>query len=258
MIAAFSGCLVRPVEAPGGDLTWERIEPALAPPVYYRARTGLLVLENTHNMWGGLVMPLSKFRSIVSGARARNLPVHLDGARIFNAAAALGVDAAELCRGCDSVMFCLSKGLSAPVGSLLLGSREFIEEAWRVRKMLGGGMRQVGVLAAAGLVALETMRERLAEDHLRARELAEGLAEIDLFALDLNRVQTNIVIVGLRRGDSSRFLAELLQRGVKAVPTGPAEVRFVTHKDVDAAQIRQALERIREVAAEESRWARTS
>lgn len=258
MVAAFSGCLVRPVPAPTGRLCWAQVEPLLNPPVYYRTRTRLLVLENTHNMWGGTVMDAASIAEIAGQARRRQLAVHLDGARLFNAAVALAADPAVLCRECDSVMISLSKGLCAPVGSLLLGPRDFIEEAWRVRKMLGGGMRQVGVLAAAGLIALEQMRDRLVEDHGHARELAEGLAEMDLFDLDLGRVQTNIVIAGLRRGSSIRFLAELGRRGVKAVPTGPAEVRFVTHHDVGREDIRQAIAVIREVVAAEPLWARNA
>ncbi len=249
MAAVFSGCLVRPVAAPGGVVTWDLVEPAVNPPVYYRSRTRLLVLENTHNMWGGTVMDEQATSAVARSAHEHGLAVHLDGARLFNAAAALHTDPARLCRDCDTVMVCLSKGLCAPVGSLLAGRHELIEEARRVRKMLGGGMRQVGILAAAGLVALDRMRERLAEDHANARLLAEGLAELGTFEVDLSRVRTNIVIAGLRGMGASAFLAALEQEGVRAVPTGPAEVRFVTHHDVDRRQILAALEAIRRTVA---------
>jgi threonine aldolase len=240
-MASFSGCLARPVHAEQGRLTWSSIERALSPPVYYRAQTGLITLENTHNMAGGTVLSLDRVREITAGAGRKGLPVHLDGARIFNASTALGLSPAELARGCDSIMFCLSKGLAAPVGSLLLGDRDFIEEAWRIRKMLGGGMRQAGILAAAGLVALDTMIERLSEDHENARILAEALAEIGLFQIDLESVQTNIVLVAMRRGSSAEMVSEMRSRGILAVPFGPREIRFVTHKDVSRQGIQTAI-----------------
>jgi threonine aldolase len=240
-MAAFSGCLARPVEAPRGILTWGLIEPSLSPPVYYRARTGLIALENTHNMAGGTVMQLSHLDEIVTGARARSIPVHLDGARIFNAATALGTSVARLARGCDSVMFCLSKGLSAPVGSVLVGSRSLIEEARRVRKMLGGGMRQVGILAAAGMVALQTMPQRLIEDHRNARALAEGLAEMPAFQIDLSTVETNIVITDLNGISSADLIARLESLGIRAVPTGVRQVRFVTHREISRSDVSVAL-----------------
>jgi threonine aldolase len=249
MVAVFSGCLVRPVTASGGLLTWALVQSAVNPPVYYRSRTRLLVLENTHNMWGGTVMDEETTSSVARAAHEHGLAVHLDGARLFNAAAALRTDPARLCRDCDTVMVCLSKGLCAPVGSLLAGRQELIEEARKVRKMLGGGMRQVGVLAAAGLVALERMRERLEEDHANARLLAEGLAEMEPFEVDLSRVRTNIVIAGLRGMTSSALVAALEAEGVRSVPTGPREIRFVTHHDVDRRQIVDALAIIRRTVA---------
>lgn len=244
-MAAFSGCLARPVDAARGILTWGLIEPNLSPPVYYRARTGLIALENTHNMAGGTVMQLGRLDEIAAGAGARSIPVHLDGARIFNAATALGTSVARLARGCDSVMFCLSKGLSAPVGSVLVGSRSFIEEARRVRKMLGGGMRQVGILAAAGMVALQTMPQRLIDDHRNARALAEGLAEMPAFQIDLSTVETNIVIADLNGISSAELISRLEQRGVRAVPTGARQVRFVTHREIGRGDVSVALEAIR-------------
>ncbi|GAB4247051.1 MAG: low-specificity L-threonine aldolase [Acidobacteriota bacterium] len=247
-MAALSGCLPRPVPALQGKLTWALIEPALSPPVYYRAPTGLIVLENTHNMAGGTVLPPTAVEEITREAHRRGIPVHLDGARIFNAAAALGLPAARLAAGCDSVMFCLSKGLSAPVGSLLLGTRDFVEEARRVRKLFGGGMRQVGVLAAAGLVALETMPQRLAEDHMRARRLAAGLAELPGFEVDPGVVETNIVMVHLEAGEATQFVALLREESVLAVPVAQREVRFVTHREISDADVEAAVAAARRAA----------
>lgn len=248
-MAAISGCLARPVFAPKGCLTWELVEKALSPSVYYRAQTGLIALENTHNMAGGTVMSSAATEEIVARAHERGLPVHMDGARIFNAATAAGESVAQLTRACDSVMFCLSKGLAAPVGSILLGSRDFIEAAWAVRKMLGGGMRQVGVLAAAGMIALEQMPARLADDHANAKLLAQGLAELDLFSIDLEVVQTNIVIADLNGKGSGEVLDALRSVGIAAVATGPRQVRFVTHKDVNIRDIETTLRAVRELFA---------
>lgn len=241
MVSAFSGCQLRAVAAERGVLTWGQIKAALSPKLYYRAQTGLISLENTHNMAGGTVTPLEVMEEIWSGAKDAGIPVHLDGARVFNAATALGVPVAELTRGFDSVMFCLSKGLSAPVGSLLVGSREFIDRARSVRKMLGGGMRQAGVLAAAGLIALEEMPKRLHEDHANARLLAERIADLKQVELDLAAVQTNIVIFRLRgQGNAAALVTRLKQRGVVASAVGPHAVRFVTHRNVDGAACEQA------------------
>ena len=192
-------------------------------------------------MAGGVVTPRRVYEEIWAEARERKLPVHLDGARVFHAAAHLGMGVAELTRGFDSVMFCLSKGLCAPVGSMLVGSSEFIARARVVRKALGGGMRQAGVLAAAGLIALEEMPARLPEDHANARLLAEALAPLPQVDLDLNLVQTNIVIFQLRDPqtgmpvDALPVVARLRARGVVAGAVGPYAVRFVTHNDVDRA-----------------------
>ena len=194
MLSHFSGCLARPIYGEDGILTWREIQKRIAPKIYYRAQTGLISLENTHNMAGGTVWPQREFDEICDGAHNAGLPVHLDGARIFNAATTAGKKVAEMTRKCDSVMFCLSKGFGAPVGSLLVGSRAFIDRARIYRKSLGGGMRQAGVLAAAGLIALEKMPARLQEDHANARFLAEGLARVPGIKLDPRKVQTNIVV----------------------------------------------------------------
>jgi threonine aldolase len=237
MIAAFAGCQARTVAAERGILTWEHVKQAIGPKIYYRAQTALICLENSHNMAGGTVTPLPILEGIWAGAREAGLPVHLDGARVFNAATALGIGVSKLTSGFDTVMFCLSKGLGAPVGSMLVGSKKAIEEARIHRKALGGGMRQAGILAAAGLIALHEMPKRLAEDHANARLLADAIAAKPRAAeIDMEAVQTNIVIFTLRnRGDAAAFVAVLKQKGVLASAIGPHAVRFVTHYDVDRA-----------------------
>jgi threonine aldolase len=249
-MSAIAGCLPRTTFAPDGILTWELIEPLVRPKTYYIAQTGLVSLENTHNMAGGTVYPLETAEDICERAHAAGLPVHLDGARIFNAAVALGRSVAELTRKFDSVMFCLSKGLGAPVGSLLVGSREFIEKARVYRKLFGGGMRQAGVLAAAGLVALEKSPGRLHEDHANARYLAEGLAQIPGIAVDAEKAHTNIVILNVRGTGrtAAEISGELVRRQVLAGPTGKYTLRMVTHCDVDRAGINRALAALRAIA----------
>ena len=249
MAAAFSGCQLRTVFAARGILTWAHIEPALSAKIYYRAQTGLISLENTHNMAGGSVTPLAVLEEIWAGAKATGVPTHLDGARIFNAATALGVSVAELTRGFDTVMFCLSKGLCAPVGSMLVGSRKAIEQARIHRKALGGGMRQAGILAAAGLIALNEMPARLAEDHANARLVAERLADLPGTEIDPALVQTNIVI--FRTGaDSAELVARLKKRGVLSGTVGPRAVRLVTHRDVNRADCERAAAVIAETISE--------
>jgi threonine aldolase len=249
MVAAFSGCQARTVAAERGILTWEHVRSAIGPKIYYRAQTALICLENSHNMAGGTVTPLEVLEEIWAGAREAGLPVHLDGARVFNAATALGISVAKLTSGFDTVMFCLSKGLGAPVGSMLVGSKEAIVQARIHRKALGGGMRQAGILAAAGLIALHEMPKRLGEDHGNARLLAEAVARHpEVAEIDLDAVQTNIVIFKLRGGrDAAGFTAVLKEKGVLVSAIGPHAVRFVTHYDVDRA----ACERAAKVVSEQ-------
>ena len=250
MTAAFSGCQIRAVAAERGMLTWEHIRPAIGAKIYYRAQTGLICLENTHNMAGGTVTPLAVMQEVWAEAREAGLPVHLDGARVFNAATALGISVAALTSGFDTVNFCLSKGLGAPAGSMLVGSAKHIERARIFRKALGGGMRQAGILAAAGLVALEESPALLPQDHANARLLAEAVAQSPAVAIDLEAVQTNIVIFHLREHrDAGAFTAALKQAGVLASAIGPHAVRFVTHFDVD----RNVCERASTIVTEELR-----
>ena len=231
-IAAYCRCIPRTVFAERGILTWADIQPAIAPKIYYRAQTSLVWCENSANIAGGTVSSLAINEEIWAGAKAAGLKTHLDGARVFNAAVALGTDVATLTSGFDTVMFCLSKGLGAPVGSMLVGSKDAIAEARVFRKALGGGMRQAGVLAAAGLIALEEGPKRLAEDHANARLLAEAVAEVPGVEIDLADVETNIVIFKLTGGDAAGFVAELKRQGVVASAIGPDAVRLVTHCDV--------------------------
>ena len=248
MLAQFSGCLARPVHGEDGILRWEEVKKKIAPRIYYRAPTGLIALENTHNMAGGTVYPQEVSDEICDRAHEMGLPVHLDGARIFNAAVALGKTVAEITHKFDSVMFCLSKGLGAPVGSLLVGSRALIDQARSHRKSLGGGMRQAGVLAAAGLIALEDGPKHLAEDHADARYLAKGLAQIRGIRLDPAKVVTNILIFDISgTGMNSAEMSERLARAnVLANGVGPSAMRLVTHRDVDREGCARALEAVAE------------
>jgi threonine aldolase len=234
--AVFSGCLVRAVPAERGILTWQHIEPAIYARGAFRAATGLIEIENTANLAGGGCTPLPVLEEIWAGARERKLPTHLDGARIFNAAVALGVDVRALTRGFDTIMFCLSKGLGAPVGSMLVGSKELMERARLFRKALGGGMRQAGILAAAGLIALEQGPGRLHEDHANARMLAEVLSATEHVSIDPDTVETNIVIFQFTgKLSAAELVARLRKRNILVSAVGKDLIRLVTHLDVDRA-----------------------
>jgi len=205
--------------------------------------TGLICVENTHNRCGGAVLPLAHLRDVREIADRHGLPVHMDGARIFNAAAALGVSAAEIASHVDSVQFCLSKGLAAPVGSLVAGSAEFITRVRRYRKLVGGAMRQSGVIAAAGLVAFETMIDRLPEDHRRAREIAGAIADLPGFELDLDRVQTNIVVFKPAASiDKGAYMDALRQEGVLVSDYGLRGLRIVTHYEITDEDVATAID----------------
>ncbi len=250
MMSAFAGCQARAVAGDRGVLRWDGIKAAIAPKMYYRAATGLISLENSHNMAGGTVTPLDVLEEIWTGAGQAGLPVHLDGARVFNAAVALGISVSELTQGFDTVMFCLSKGLGAPVGSMLAGSAEHIRRARVFRKALGGGMRQAGVLAAAGLLALEQGPGRLWEDHAHAQLLAKAVADEGGAEIDPDGVQTNIVIFRLKEGgDAPAFCAELKRHGVLASAVGPHAVRLVTHFDVTRTDCERAAAVLRQTLA---------
>lgn len=250
-MSAVAGCMPRVARGADGILSWALIEAVIRPKVYYDSQTALVCLENTHNMAGGMLYPTATVDDICGHAHAAKLKVHLDGARIFNAAVALGDSVVCMTRGCDSVMFCLSKGLAAPVGSMVVGSRAFIEKARVYRKMFGGGMRQAGVIAAAGLVALRKSPSRLHVDHENARFLAEELVKIPQLKIDPAKVQTNIVICDCSATGKTavEFCEELYAHGVWAQDTALHSVRFVTHCDVSRAAIERAIPMIRQVAA---------
>jgi len=252
MMAWFSGCIPRAISAQNGILTWEQIQPALRPKGPHNAPTTLISLENTHNMAGGTVYPVETIDEICSAARARGLKVHMDGARIFNAAVAVDTPVSRITRDVDSVMFCLSKALGAPVGSLLVGTADDIGRGRLYRKRLGGGMRQAGVLAAAGLVALEKSPARLPDDHAKARFLAQRLSEVPGIQIDPGSVRTNIVIfdisgLGLT---TAIFSQQLKSRGVLANGINPTHMRMVTHMDVSREDCEKAASRVAEVARE--------
>ncbi|HXO20753.1 MAG TPA: GntG family PLP-dependent aldolase [Thermoanaerobaculia bacterium] len=257
-MAALSGLLPRVIAADDGLLDPAAVEALVVPPVSYRARTGLIAVENSHNFAGGTVYERGHLEAVLAVARRHRLPVHFDGARVWNAAAALGTTPAALTAGFESVQFCLSKGLGAPVGSLLCGGGDFIAEARRVRKMFGGGMRQVGVIAAAGLVALRQGPARLPEDQANAALLARAVAELPGIVLDPAKVRTNILIFRLTpelfggatppEGLTAAFLARLKEHGVLASPVSRDLARMVTHRDAPRPRILEAIERLRRMA----------
>jgi threonine aldolase len=251
MTAWFSGCLIRAIPTEDGILEWSQIRPLVKPVHPHYAPTGAIEIENTHNMGGGPVYSLAAIREISNGAHELGVKVHMDGARVFNAAAALRVPVEDIVAPVDTVMFCLSKALGAPAGSMVAGPAALIDKGRLLRKRLGGGMRQAGVLAAAGLIALEETRTRLSEDHANARFFAEGVARIHGVELDPRKVATNIVVfdigaTGLTSGELSR---RLKQRGVLINGIGHSHMRAVTHYDVTRAECAQAVETLAEAVA---------
>ena len=251
MLAWFSGCLIRPVPTSDGILHWKDIEAAIRPISAHCAPTTLIEIENTHNMAGGAVYPMDVLEDIGANAHERGLKVHLDGARIFNAACHLNRPVRDLAAPADSVMFCLSKGLGAPVGSMVIGTEETIDQGRLYRKRLGGGMRQVGVLAAAGLIALEEMTKRLDEDHANARSIADVLAGMPGIKIDPARVQTNIVIFDVTGTGmtSAEFSKQCQELGLRVSTANPACVRIVTHHDASKADCERAIDLVRQVVA---------
>ena len=252
--SAVGGLIPRLVKGQRGVLTPKDIEAALRPPNIHFPPTSLVCIENTHNRAGGTVWTPSQTKVICDFAHARGLKVHMDGARIFNAAIAQNIDVKELTQFVDSMMFCLSKGLSAPIGSLAVGDREFVDSARRYRKMLGGGMRQAGVIAAAGIIAIEKMVDRLKDDHSNAQILAKGLKSIEGISIDPTQVQTNIVVydvsgLGI---DGDRWVARLSESGVKAGAIEAGRIRMVTHRGIEREDIEYALA-VAEKCAEETR-----
>lgn len=247
----FAGVQLHPVPGLLQENTINKLYKAYRQPNVHFPTSRLLCMENTFNMGSGTVMPSNEMKAVYETAKDLSLFVHLDGARIFNAAVALDCDVKELTASCDSVMFCLSKGLGAPVGSILAGSKEFINDARKYRKSLGGGMRQAGILAAAGLISLK-MINRLAIDHDNALLLAQNLSTLDGFKINLALVQTNIVFVDITdtKLDTTIFLNQMFDFGIKAGAVKPGLIRFVTHKDVSRADILKAVEAIERIVAQ--------
>jgi threonine aldolase len=250
--AVLSGVQLAPIKADRGILSVTQIDEAIRPDDVHEPRTRLVCLENTHNRKGGIVFPIDRMRAIREFTEERGLRIHLDGARIFNTAMATGIDAREYCSMCDSVMFCLSKGLGAPIGSMVVGDAEFITLAHRYRKLLGGGMRQAGIIAAAGIYALKNNITRLAEDHARARKLAESLSEIECISIDLETVQTNIIVIDVAESGHTvdECILLLEQRGVLVVPFGRTTIRAVTHLDIDDGDVEKSISAFNRVFAE--------
>lgn len=249
-IAALASLFHRTIPARRGAVDLDALRAAINPTVTpHRLGTALILMETTHNDAGGAVLPLDHMAAVYEMARDHGVPVHTDGARIFNAAVALGVPAAAIAAKSDSVNFCISKGLSAPVGSLLTGTAGFIERARTFRRMVGGNMRQSGVVAAAGIVALEEMVERLAEDHRTAKRLAEGLARIDPSLVDPAQVETNIVRLDLAKSGrrAEHFVAGLRESGVLAGAWSPGQIRMVTHRHIGDGEVERAVAAFREL-----------
>lgn len=253
--AQLSGIVARTIQGRYGVLESEQLLNMVRPLGDHLVRTKLVTLENTHNRGGGSIQPIENVEAIGQWAHSHGLVMHLDGARLFNAVAATGIEASDWAKHFDSVSVCFSKGLGAPVGSALAGTKEFVQEARRARKLFGGGMRQAGIIAAGALFALENNRGRLTEDHHNAKTLADAIRQIDGFHLE-PEPETNIVIVRIdpELGTSADWVALLKERGIGVLPLGPQHLRFVTHLDVSAAQIDQACEAIRGLGQANSQW----
>ena len=251
-ISAIAGLLPWLVKSRLGAPDPKDIEAAIRPRNIHFPEPTLICVENTHNRHGGTIITPNQIRAIGDVAKAHGLRLYMDGARIFNAAVALKVDVKEFTRHVDNLMFCLSKGLSCPVGSLVVGTREFIDRARKNRKILGGGMRQAGIIAAPGIIALEKMIDRLEEDHRNAKRLAEGIAKIEGVAVDMERVQTNMVLVdisGLGVADEV-FLSKLKEKGVLALTNAKNKVRMVTHRGIEKEHVEKAVAAVAKVANE--------
>jgi threonine aldolase len=241
-LGLISGVQTRPLPELDGVLPVESIEAAIRRPDVHHPTTRLVALENTHNYAGGRVLPLHRLTETAQLARQEGLALFLDGARICNAAVAAGVAPSEYARSCDLLAMCLSKGLGCPVGSVLLGSQMLIARCHRLRKALGGGLRQVGILAAPGIWALDHLRERLAEDHQRARRLAQEASQLPGFRITPESVETNIVLLGRPAGDAQALVERLRkEEGVLCTPFSDQQLKFVTHRDVDDRHVDQAL-----------------
>jgi len=247
-IAYISRAIPRPLKSNRGIMDPDDVRKAIRKEELHKAGTSLVCLENTHNYWGGKTLTPQYVAEVKKVCEEHGIPLHMDGARIFNACTYLKVDVKEYTKHLDSLMFCLSKGLSSPVGSILCGSKEFIEKARRVRKLLGGGMRQAGILAACGIVSLTKMIGRLEEDHKNAKKLAQGLAQFPYFKINPDDVETNIVIAETTI-DPEVILSYLRSKGILALQFGPGRIRFVTHKDVNEEDVERLISALKEFKA---------
>jgi threonine aldolase len=248
-ISKIAGLLPWPVKSAFGALDPKDVEAAIHPKDIHFPETAIICIENTHNRHGGTIIPPTQIKAINEVAQQHNIKFYMDGARIFNAAVALKIDVKEITRHVDNLMFCLSKSLSCPIGSLLVGTNNFIEKARKIRKLLGGGMRQAGIIAAPGIIALEEMIDRLKDDHKNARRLAEGISKIEGIQINLNRVQTNIVCfdVGNLELSAETFVMKLKENGVLALPLTEKKVRMVTHRGIESKDIEKSIEVIENV-----------
>ncbi len=248
--AALSGLQLSLVDGVNGIFTADQVEPLIRPEsAYYMARTKVIEIENTHNRAGGTINPIENIKSIAALSKKYNLLYHLDGARIWNASVETGISPAEYASHFDSISCCLSKGLGAPAGSIIAGTKDFIKEAFRVRKAWGGGMRQVGILAAAGLFALKNNIPRLKEDHLKAKELANSISKLDKLQIDLSIVQTNIVMFSVKNISVENFLLKCKENGLLLGTGKVGVIRAVTHMDVSIEQINEAVKIIEEIVS---------
>jgi threonine aldolase len=245
-----AGLLPWPVKSPLGALNPQDVEAAIQPKNIHFAEPAVICIENTHNRHGGTIISPDQIRAISKVAHSHGLKLYMDGARIFNAAVGLKVDVKEFTKHVDNLMFCLSKGLCCPVGSVLVGTCEFVEKARKLRKVLGGGMRQAGIIAAPGIVALEKMIDRLEEDHKNARCLAEGINKINGIQIDLSRVQTNIVCfeIGSLQLSAELFVSKLNENRILALTLGNNKVRMVTHRGIEEEHVKKAIATVEKIA----------
>lgn len=252
-LATIAGVQSRTIKGINGQMPIPEIVSAIREDDVHCPGTALICLENTHGDSGGRILPLSYMEEVFQVSRQYHIPVHLDGARLFNAAIGLGVDPKEITKYTDSVQFCLSKGLSAPMGSILAGPKEYIKRARKWRKMLGGGTRQAGIVGAAGIIALEEMVDRLKEDHIHAKALAEGLALIDGIDIDAEGVETNIIMFSIDKlgMGAEEFIKQLNKLDVLANPSGPFRIRFVTHRGITKDDIDRTIEAVKEITSKE-------
>ncbi|WP_303863384.1 low-specificity L-threonine aldolase [Alkalibaculum bacchi] len=242
-LASICGVQAHPISSDLGAINPDFLREAIREEDIHYAKTGLICLENTHNQHGGIVVPIENMKTVYEIAQENQIPIHLDGARIFNAATYLKTDVKNIAEYADSIMLCLSKGLGAPVGSILVGNREFIQKARKVRKMFGGGMRQAGIIAAAGIVSLEEMTHRLEEDHITAKALGEGLSEINGLKVDLKTLQTNIVMCDVINPqiDTNQLVEDLRKEGIICATAGVNRIRFVTHYPISMSDVHYTM-----------------